>query len=356
MTVAAALAALAFDASTAGAQGGCGGVHTVVPKAGHSAPLAIGDSTMLLALPDLRRRGYAANAHGCRQWPEALALLRSLRDGGRLPRLVVVALGADGAVRMAHIRAALRILGRDRRLVLVTPIELGGGSGSDARVVRRSAGVYPGRINVLDWVRHARGHGSWFQPDGLHLTFPGAAAFARFLVRARSLADRTPTVFGDVIFTKPGAAVRVPATVRLDAPAGWTVAARRSPSGLPALTVRRSGRCATIVKLAAHRLRLRDGSGPRAVAVAEQPPDATGLGTRSNRSERSAAIWWRTPDRRVAGSWVVALGDPFPDDDDHAERGFLRLDLTLEPASTPSPGRARATAQQVLTRLHLLAA
>lgn len=348
-------ALVALPVTPAAAQGGCGGVHTVVPKAGHRAPLAIGDSTMLLALPDLQRRGFAANAHGCRQWPEALALMRSLRRDGRLPQLVIVALGADGVVRMSDIKSALGILGRQRRLVLVTPIELGGGSGSDADTVRRSAGVYPGRINVLDWVRHAAGKGSWFQPDGVHLTFPGAAQFARFLVRARSLADRTPTVFGDVIFTKPGAAVRLPATVRLDAPAGWTVVARRSPSGLPLLKVRRRGRCALTVELRPRRFRLRDGDTPAAVAGAARPAGATGLGRIVRRGERTAAVWWHERGRAPAGVWISGLGDPFPGDDDHAERGFLRLDLTIAAARPPASGCERATAEQVLKRLHRLA-
>ena len=72
---------------------------------------------------------------------------------------------------------------------------------------------HPGRIDVLDWVRHSRGHGSWFQPDGLHLTFAGAAAFARFLVRARPLARRSPTAFGSIVVVKP----RAPTRMRHDA-------------------------------------------------------------------------------------------------------------------------------------------
>ena len=34
---------------------------------------------------------------------------------------------------------------------------------------------------MLDWVRFSNGHPAWFQPDGLHLTFDGAAALARLL-------------------------------------------------------------------------------------------------------------------------------------------------------------------------------
>ena len=34
---------------------------------------------------------------------------------------------------------------------------------------------------LLDWVDRSAGHCGWFQPDGLHLTFEGAEAFADLL-------------------------------------------------------------------------------------------------------------------------------------------------------------------------------
>ena len=54
----------------------CGGVEQEKPRKDVNlgrAPIAIGDSPMLLALPDLADEGYRANARGCRQWPEGLA-------------------------------------------------------------------------------------------------------------------------------------------------------------------------------------------------------------------------------------------------------------------------------------------
>ena len=147
-------------------------------------PLAIGDSTMLFALPSLGGEGFDVNAHGCRQFPEAIALLRALSRAGRLPHLVVVALGADGSVSDQDIQQTLAVLGSHRVLVLVTPLELGGSAGPDAATVRRAGRHYRDRIHVLDWVAFSRGHGDWFQPDGLHLTFAGADAFARLLRQA----------------------------------------------------------------------------------------------------------------------------------------------------------------------------
>ncbi len=179
----------------AAAVAGCGGVERAQPihRTPYLPPLAIGDSTMLLAVPSLTREGFQVNAHGCRQFPEALDLLGRLSRGRILPHLVVIALGADGSVTREDIRRTLALLGPRHRLVLVTPRELGGGSGADAATVRAAGRAQPQRVRVLDWVAYAAGHGGdWFAPDGLHLTFTGAARFAAFLARVLPLAPPTP--------------------------------------------------------------------------------------------------------------------------------------------------------------------
>jgi hypothetical protein len=173
------------------AEAGCGGVQYVPAKkkpARGRPPLAIGDSTMLLAMPDLSKAGYNVDAHGCRGMEEGLAIIRHRRAIGRLPHLVVIALGTDFAISRRQIRRALHYLGPNKVLGLVTPWELGGFAGSDARVIRAAAQDYRKRIALLDWVKFSRGHGSWFQPDGCHLTFAGARAFARLFKRALPLA------------------------------------------------------------------------------------------------------------------------------------------------------------------------
>jgi hypothetical protein len=173
------------------ARADCGGVQSVQPAKRprtYLPPLAIGDSTMIFALPSLAAEGFEANARGCRQFPEAIALLTRLRHAHSLPHLVVLALGANGSVTDAYVSQALAVLGHARQLVLVTPREAGGGSGSDATTDRAEARAHPGRIHVLDWVAYSAGHAAWFQPDRLHLTFAGAAAFARLLRQALVLA------------------------------------------------------------------------------------------------------------------------------------------------------------------------
>jgi hypothetical protein len=195
VTVCAACALLAAVAHLGSAQAACGGAYREIvrpPHRGVLPPLAIGDSTLILSLPTLRHEGISADARGCRQYTAGLALLAGLRRQGRLTRVVIVALGANGPVTETNVDRALAILGTRRVLVMVTHWKPGHRGGNDTALIRREALRHPGRIVVLDWIVASTGHAGWFQRDGLHLTIPGAAAFGRFLERAISLTTPHP--------------------------------------------------------------------------------------------------------------------------------------------------------------------
>jgi hypothetical protein len=144
---------------------------------------------MILSLPALSSEGFAANARGCRQYPEAVELLGELARAHHLPHLVVIALGANGPIETRDIQQALSILGRGRLLVLLTPRQLGGSPGANAQLVRAAASRNPEQVLALDWVSYSAGHPGWFQPDGLHLTLSGAAAFAALIGEVAPLAS-----------------------------------------------------------------------------------------------------------------------------------------------------------------------
>ena len=89
-TIALALALLAGALVVAvGAQGsgeaafGCKKVHRgkadIDPNPGGRAPVAIGDSTMLLPIPNLNEVGYSVNARGCRGFREAINIAAKLK-------------------------------------------------------------------------------------------------------------------------------------------------------------------------------------------------------------------------------------------------------------------------------------
>ena len=178
-----------------GALADCGGVvHARAawhPK-DRRAPLAIGDSVMLGAVPDLARAGFEVDARGCRQIGEAIHIIRRRIMAHSLPQVVVLAVGSNWTVSARELRSALRLVGRRRHLVLVTPRESGGGESQDAWAMRRVAREHPTRVLLLDWVRYSRGRGGWFSGDGLHLSVSGRRAFTRLLrsVRPRLAAAR----------------------------------------------------------------------------------------------------------------------------------------------------------------------
>lgn len=181
------VALLAAGLITAPAHAGCGGVKTQQPLkrlGDFPAPLIIGDSVLLGAIPQVARRGYEVNAHGCRSWSEGARIVRRRKSHGHLPHMVAMFLGADWEVSISQIRETLYRLGPRRVLVLVTPREVGGRGGPDAQNMRRMAKQHPTRIYLLDWVRYTRNRPSWFAPDGLHLNRPGIPGLARYLRRA----------------------------------------------------------------------------------------------------------------------------------------------------------------------------
>lgn len=151
-------------------------------RAGHlgRAPLAIGDSTMILAAPKLAHLGIEADAHGCRQFSQGLSILAQRRGAGTLPAVVILALGANGPIAPGQIGQALRILGRSRILVLVTPKNLGTSKARMHAAARR----YRDRVLLVDWASVSGRHPGYFDGDGLHPGYAGAAAYAQLIRRA----------------------------------------------------------------------------------------------------------------------------------------------------------------------------
>jgi len=231
---------------------GCGGVVERAPEDWHRdyrPPLAIGDSTMLLALNGLAREGFAANAHGCRQYPEALSLLSSLAHAHLLPRLVVIALGANGEIHDGDVERALQILGGERLLVLLTPRELGGSAGTDAKLVRLEGRRHPDRVRVLDWVAYSAGHPGWFEGDGLHLTPTGSAALAHLIGQVAPLAAPPRSLPRPRCTSPPAASPPAdPSALAIETPSRATDLDRASSS--VRATVLNAGPVAAVVVLA----------------------------------------------------------------------------------------------------------
>jgi hypothetical protein len=176
---------------------GCGHEHTGKaernPFASGPPPIAIGDSTMLLPIPNLNKVGFDVNAKGCRGFRQSVWVARDMRNRGVLPKMVLFNAYGNNGVTEELIRFALKVIGPDRKLILVTAYnaDTGEAPAPDTDVLVEAARRYPDRIELLDWVEYSLPHhfvdpepGAWFTPDLFHPNFDGAEAYAQFLARA----------------------------------------------------------------------------------------------------------------------------------------------------------------------------
>ncbi|CAB4941765.1 unannotated protein [freshwater metagenome] len=185
-----ALSALLCLTLAAAAQARCGQKRSAKPVRASSATpptLVIGDSVLYDAVPLLARRGYEANGMICRRMEQGLAILRNRARLKRLPRKVILELGANGPVTTAHILEALTLLGPRRKLLLLTPtdtsVEPGMLPGADATVMQSAMLTWPGHVKVLDWASLTKAHPEWMARDGVHLAGPaGVQGLVNFIV------------------------------------------------------------------------------------------------------------------------------------------------------------------------------
>ena len=189
-------------ANAAGEPGfGCKHAHRrsaqVNPNPKGRPPLLIGDSTVLLPIPNLVAAGYSVNARGCRGFEESVGVAETIRRKHRLPHLVLMNDYGNGGVTLEHIREALRAIGKSRVLGLVTEYDADTGRppAPDTDILFKARSRYRHRIVVLDWVKYSLRHhkvepkpGAWFLPDLFHPNFAGSAAYAQFLAQALPLA------------------------------------------------------------------------------------------------------------------------------------------------------------------------
>jgi hypothetical protein len=177
---------------------GCGHVHTASAlrnpygSSDGPPPIAIGDSTMLLPIPDLTRVGFDVNAKGCRGFKQSVWVARDLRNRGILPHLILINAYGNGGVNRDLIKFALKVIGPKRELVLVTAYDADTGHppAPDTDVIFQAGRDHPDQIKVLDWVRYSLPHhkvdpapGAWFLPDLFHPNFAGAHAYGNFLAQ-----------------------------------------------------------------------------------------------------------------------------------------------------------------------------
>jgi hypothetical protein len=157
-------------------------------KAPTGTVTAVGDSVMLGAVQPLQQEIpnlALIDARGSRQPAEAIAVLRHLRAAGKLGNVVVVHVGNNGPFTAEQFDEMMGVLSGSRRVLVVnTTVPNGYSRVPNNKVLADGARRYPNRVVLVDWHAASAGHPEYFW-DGLHLTPPGARAYADLIASLR---------------------------------------------------------------------------------------------------------------------------------------------------------------------------
>ena len=146
---------------------------------------AIGDSVMAASAMTLAATmpGIYIDAKPDRQMPAGLAILRRLADTGRLRPVVVIGLGTNYIVTARQLNEVMKILGPDRKLVLINTYVPDAWSkqvnATEAAFIRQHPSVTP-----ADWYDTIKNRMNILWPDHIHPEIPGTYVYARMVKRA----------------------------------------------------------------------------------------------------------------------------------------------------------------------------
>ncbi|WP_308607122.1 acyltransferase family protein [uncultured Corynebacterium sp.] len=143
---------------------------------------AVGDSVMLAASEALNERfpGILIDAEVSRQYAEAIAEIRQLKESGQLRSTVFVGLGTNGPAADGEMDELLTILGSDRTVILVVPFGERDWMGQ-ARAKIIEAAKEHDNVYVADWCGMAQENPALLYDDGVHPQAEGAALYVQAL-------------------------------------------------------------------------------------------------------------------------------------------------------------------------------
>lgn len=146
---------------------------------------AIGDSVMAASAMALASAmpGIYIDAKPDREMPAGLAILRRLAETGRLRPVVVVGLGTNYIVTTRQLNELMKVLGPDRKLVLINTYVPDSWSrqvnATEAAFIRQHPEVTP-----ADWFDTIKNRMNVLWPDHIHPEIPGTYVYARMVKRA----------------------------------------------------------------------------------------------------------------------------------------------------------------------------
>jgi peptidoglycan/LPS O-acetylase OafA/YrhL len=145
------------------------------------AKLALGDSVMLGAAPQLSDQGFTVDAVESRAFVNGLDTILQLNAQGRLGDVVVVHLGTNGPISSGDMTRMMEALAGVPQVVLLTidvPRDYTSGNNS---LIYETAAAYP-NVSLLDWAGlDDTCPGDCFYSDGYHLRPDGQEFYASLI-------------------------------------------------------------------------------------------------------------------------------------------------------------------------------
>lgn len=168
------------------------------PADGQPAPTtdarvtAVGDSVMLAAAEDLKRAlgTVEIDAAVGRQAPEALEVLRAQRTAGTLGEVVVLHIGDNGPLEVRQVEEMLQLVAEVPTVLVVTLHVPRPWEAANNAILADVTSRYPNAA-LVDWAGASAERPELFWDDQIHLTPPGAEAYANLVSQQLHSASST---------------------------------------------------------------------------------------------------------------------------------------------------------------------
>ena len=140
--------------------------------------VAVGDSVMLGAANELLRAipNLAMDARVSRQASDAIGLLQSYKDNGKLDQVVLIHIGNNGYFTARHFDQIMSVLSDRKWVVFVNVRVPRKWEAPNNAVIVEGVIRYPNAV-LVDWYAASADHHDYFAKDGFHLQVVGQKAF-----------------------------------------------------------------------------------------------------------------------------------------------------------------------------------
>jgi peptidoglycan/LPS O-acetylase OafA/YrhL len=162
--------------------------------------LAIGDSVMLGAAPEMTKYGVTVDAQKSRPFKAALPIVNYVKSINALGSAVVIHLGTNSGTSQETIDSIVSVLA-DVPLVLVLTNSVPGKNWEESnnRLIRALPERFP-NVQIIDWKKYATEHPKWLYDDLTHLRPLGQRKYTALVMEALG---RPGPQFEDAVLSAP---------------------------------------------------------------------------------------------------------------------------------------------------------